>query len=138
KDYEKKLDKLEDWQKELLKFAELAYVISVKNVGGMMMPLVIDIEFDNGSNRRLEIPVEIWRYGDETVKIPFLSKRKVVRVELDRDNAFADADLDNNVFPREIEEDRFKLKERKIPDNPMKKILFPGDENGKAEEEESN
>ena len=109
----------------MLEFSELAYVVSVKNVGGMLMPLVIDIEFKYGKGRQLDVPVEIWRYGDKVVKIPFLSDREVVRVTLDKDNAFGDSDLDNNVFPPEIEEGRFKLKPRKKEPNPMRKALVP-------------
>ena len=131
-EYEKKFEKLEDWQKKLLEFSKLAYVVSVKNVGGMPMPLVLDIEFDNGKGRRLDVPVEIWRYGDTVVKIPFLSDKEVVRITLDKDNAFADSDLDNNVFPPEIEEGRFKLKPKEELPNPMRKALYPDadEENG--------
>ena len=124
-EYDKKFEKLEDWQKELLEFSQLAYVVSVKNVGGMPMPLVLDIEFEDGTVRQLDVPVEIWRYGDKVVKIPFLSDKEVVRITLDKDNAFADSDLDNNVFPPEIEEGRFKLKPKKEQPNPMRKALFP-------------
>jgi len=124
-EYDEKFEKLEDWQKEVLEFSELAYVVSVKNVGGMPMPLVLDIEFDDGKGRRLDVPVEIWRYGDKVVKIPFLSDKEVVRITLDKDNAFADSDLDNNVFPPEIEEGRFKLKPKEKQPNPMRKALFP-------------
>jgi len=137
-DHEKVIGKLVDWQKELLEFSEFAYVISVKNIGGMLMPLVLDIELEKGKERRLEVPAEVWRYGDEVVKIPFLSNREVVRVSLDKDNAFADADLDNNVFPPKIDEDRFKLKPRKKQPNPMRKELFPDadKENGDEEKED--
>ena len=131
--YQKSLDKLEDWQKELLDFAELAYVISVRNNGGMVMPLVFDIEFKNGGSRRLEVPVEVWRYDDEVVKIPFLSDQEVVSVTLDKDNAFADADLDNNLFPPKIEADRFKLKAKKKTPNPMRQALFPEADKASAE-----
>ena len=124
-EYDEKFEKLEDWQKELLKVSELAYVVSVENVGGMPMPLVLHVEFKNGMSRRLDIPVEIWRYGDKVVKIPFLSNKEVARVILDQDNAFGDSDLDNNVFPPNIEEGRFKLKPKEEEPNPMRKALFP-------------
>ena len=131
-----KVEKLEDWQKEMLKFAELAYVVSVRNEGGMIMPLVLDIEFKNGGTRQLNVPVEIWRYEDKVVKIPFLSDWEVVRITLDKDNAFADAELENNTFPREIDEGRFKLKPKKKQPNPMRAGLFPDDdkENGDKED----
>lgn len=132
--YEKKREKLEDWQREQLEFGEFAHLVRVKNVGGLIMPLVLDIEFTNGRKRRLEIPPEIWRSGKEEVKIPFISNRKVREVVLDPDNAFADADLSNNIFPREIEEGRFKLKPREKSPNPMRSTLFPQEEEEKDED----
>ncbi len=139
-DYDNKIEKLEDWQKKQLEFGEIAYVVTVKNEGGLIMPLVLDIEFTKGRSRRLQIPVEIWRLGDEMVKIPFISKRKVKTVVLDRDNAFADADLANNIFPREIKEGRFKLKTKEKQPNPMRATLFPDADNqengGKGNEAE--
>ena len=137
-EYDEKFEKLEEWQKELLRVSELAYVVSVENVGGMPMPLVLHVEFKNGMSRRLDIPVEIWRYGDKVVKIPFLSDKEVVRIILDQDNAFGDSDLDNNVFPPNIEEGRFKLKPKKEKPNPMRKALFPdaNQENGAKTAEE--
>ncbi len=134
KSYAKKISKLEEWQKELLEFNELAYVVTIKNEGGLIMPLVLDVTFKSSKNRRLNIPVEIWRYGHETVKIPFVADEEVVQVELDRDNAFADFDLANNVFPREIEEGRFKLKPRKPLANLMKTGLFPDSDEETDEE----
>ena len=128
RDYEKKLDKMEDWQREQLEFGDYANLVTVKNVGGLIMPLVLDIEFTNGRERRLEIPPEIWRYGNQVVKIPFISNRKVREVVLDPDNAFADADLANNRFPRGVEEGRFKLIPRSKSPNPMRSALFPKEE----------
>ena len=50
---------------------------------------------------------------------------EVVSVQLDRENAFGDADLTNNRFPQAIKDGRFKLKSRKTSANPMREILFP-------------
>jgi hypothetical protein len=102
----------------------------------MVMPLIFDIEFQNGDSRRLEVPVEVWRYEDEVVKIPFLSEEEVVRISLDRDNAFADANLKNNQFPPEIEEGRFLLKEKKKPLNPMRLELYPAEDKEDSGEKE--
>jgi hypothetical protein len=134
--YKKTTEKLEDWQKDMFEFGNLAYVISVKNTGGMIMPLVFDIDFKKGESRRLEVPVEVWRFGDEIVKVPFISEREVVKITLDRDNAFADSNLDNNVFPQEIEQGRFKLKPKKPQTNPMQKALFPDADKNEEDKKE--
>ena len=134
--YKKATEKLEDWQKDMFEFGNLAYVISVKNTGGMIMPLVFDIDFKKGESRRLEVPVEVWRFGDEIVKVPFISEREVVKITLDKDNAFADSNLDNNVFPQEIEQGRFKLKPKNPQTNPMQKALFPDADKNEEDKKE--
>ena len=48
-----------------------------------------------------------------------------MRIILEQENAFGDSDLDNNVFPPNIEKGRFKLKPKKEKPNPMRKALFP-------------
>ncbi len=137
-DYEKKIEKLKDWEKRQLEFADFACVVRVRNEGGHPMPLVLDITFEDGSERRIKAPAEIWQSGRTSAKIPFLSSQRISHVELDRDNAFADSDLKNNIFPREIEEGRFKLKQRKSEPNPMRKGLFPkgGDEENEEDSDE--
>ncbi len=138
KDYEKKIEKLEDWEKEQLEFADYACVVQIKNVGGHPMPLVLDVTFEDGSERRIQAPVETWQPEKSSVRIPFLSSQPVSKVQLDRDNAFADSNLKNNIFPREIEEGRFKLKQPTKAPNPMRKGLFPKEEKDENEDEESN
>ncbi|MDQ8201628.1 M1 family metallopeptidase [Pelagicoccus sp. SDUM812003] len=133
-DYQSSLEDLEDWQRDLLQFDGRIYVATVKNVGGIPMPMVLDVTFEDGSERRLEIPVDIWRPGKSSVRVPIIAEMPVVSVELDRANAFADSDLENNVFPRPIREGRFKLKQDEKEDNPMREALFPDKDEEKAEE----
>ena len=132
-EHAKSLEEMEQWQRELLKFDQRVYAITTRNLGGLPVPLVFDIVFEDGSERRLKAPAEIWRSGDEVVKVAFVSDKSVERVELDRENAFADADLVNNRFPRSIEQGRLKLKPEEKKDNPMREALYPekeGDKDG--------
>ncbi|MBC2606872.1 M1 family metallopeptidase [Pelagicoccus albus] len=122
-DYQKSQDDLEDWQKEVRQFEGNIYVAKIKNLGGVPMPVELEVDFEDGSVERIDAPAEIWRHGDEVVRVPFVSEKAVVSVLLDPENAYADADLSNNVFPRKIHEARFKLKSRDKSDNPMQDAL---------------
>lgn len=133
--YDKSLKELEAWQCELLEFDQHIYIAKIKNVGGLVMPIELDIILEDGTERRLSIPVEIWRYGSEVASIPFVAEKAVKSVEVDRDNAFADANLENNVFPRRIKRGLFKLKPDDEDDNPMREALYP-DEDDESEEAE--
>jgi hypothetical protein len=59
-----------------------------------------------------------------------------VKITLDKDNAFADSNLDNNVFPQEIEQGRFKLKPKNPQTNPMQKALFPDADKNEEDKKE--
>ena len=135
-DHEKEIEKLEDWEKEQLEFAELACIVKLKNIGGLPMPMILDISFEDGSERKIRVPAEIWRNGDHLVTVPFLSEKRIASLTLDADNAFADADLENNVFPREIGQGRFKLKTGEKDPNPMRTALFPDEDDKDSDEDE--
>ncbi len=136
-EYEKGLEELKDWQRELLKFGKQIYIVKVRNFGGLVMPMVLDITFEDGSEKRFFVPVDAWRGEKKVLSLPYVFDQPVVKVELDRDNAFADADLDNNVFPQSIQSGHFKLKADEKKDNPMKEALFPEEDKEEGASETS-
>ncbi len=74
------------------------YRVEVTNEGGLVMPLVMDVTYDDGSTERLEMPVDIWRNNEKTFTKGFFSDKAVVKVEVDPDASFADIDTNNNVW----------------------------------------
>ena len=61
---------LEDWELELLdeSIAEglLVYFIDFDNIGGLVMPLPLRINYDDGETQDMLIPAEIWRQSPQT------------------------------------------------------------------------
>ncbi len=74
------------------------YRIQVDNKGGLVMPLELEITFDDGTTERIDLPVEVWRYNELTFKKGFFSDKAVTRVVVDPDEAYADIDRSNNVW----------------------------------------
>ena len=66
-DYEKYLGKLKPEQIELLNSNDNYYQLKFKNIGGLVMPLVIEFEFEDGEKTIERIPAEIWRKNTKTV-----------------------------------------------------------------------
>ncbi len=92
-------------------------IIGLKNLGGIPMPLVVQVYFRDGSSQRFYVPqsiqrdnpdmdditvLEDWRWVDTYYSFEFDSKKKVKRVEIDPDHRLADTDRENNilVFPK--------------------------------------
>lgn len=74
------------------------YRIEVANKGGLLMPLQLEVTYDDGSTERMNLPVDIWRNNEQTFKKGFFTDKQVTKVVIDPDESFADIDRDNNVW----------------------------------------
>ncbi len=61
----------------------------------MVMPVEMEITYDDGSTERRKLPVEIW-LQDNVFIAPVWSEKKIVGVELDPDKKLPDLNLSNN------------------------------------------
>ncbi len=61
----------------------------------MVMPVEMEITYEDGSTERRKLPVEIW-LQDNVFVAPVWSEKKIVGVELDPDKKLPDVDLSNN------------------------------------------
>jgi len=85
------------------------YELSLRNVGGLVMPVILQLTYDDGSQEMMTIPAEIWRKNNEQVTKLLVSPRNVVSFVLDPLQQTADTDLSNNAFPRQPVPTRFEL-----------------------------
>ncbi len=74
------------------------YRIEVENEGQLLMPLEIEVTFEDGSTQRFDLPADVWRSNEVTYTKGFFSDKDVIKVELDPDAAFADIDPEDNTW----------------------------------------
>ena len=89
------------------------YEIQFEKPGGLVMPIIVDYIYEDGTKERIEYPVQIWRKNDSIVKRVITSDKKLIGVELDPDAETADINLNNNSWPvkKNISDfDKFKEK----------------------------
>lgn len=115
-------------EKELLNSGLNFYEIRFKNAGGLVMPLIIQFNYSDGSSEIERIPAEIWRLNESEVYKVFGKKKEVKNIVLDPFRETADIDEENNLWPRQFLPGRFELfKENNNGrgtsggDNPMKR-----------------
>jgi aminopeptidase N len=121
-DYEKliaRLKKKGEGEEELLAVERNFYVVDLENVGGLVMPVILDVEYADGSREELRLPAEIWRQDPDRVRKLILTDKEIASITLDPHLETADSDLANNYWPRKPIESRFQLFKRKEPKNPM-------------------
>jgi hypothetical protein len=85
------------------------YQLDFSNVGGMVMPLVIQFEYADGSSEIKRIPAQIWNQNNLKTSKVFLLEKELVGVTLDPYQETADCDMGNNHWPPRIEKSRFEL-----------------------------
>lgn len=124
KDYDSFVQGLSKEEKELLSGNKFYYQTTVENVGGLIMPLIFELEFADGSTREIRIPAEIWKMSESEVSKVFVTDKEVVSITLDPYLETADVELNNNHWPPQSVPSRLELfKERKkaTQGNPMQK-----------------
>lgn len=107
--YQAFLANLDDKEKSLLNGNYFFYVVDLKNIGGLVMPLIFKVEYMDGTSEEIRIPAEIWRYNNFNVSKLIITKKEAKAIVLDPNLETADADLNNNFFPRRFVPTRFQI-----------------------------
>lgn len=119
-EYQKFAATLSDKERELLQAGLNFYVVELKNLGGLVMPVIFEIEYTDGTKEEMRIPADIWRYNNTQVAKLMVSKKEIKTLTLDPHLETADTDLNNNYFPRRVVKSRFQIfKEQQALPNPM-------------------
>ncbi|TNE65225.1 MAG: M1 family peptidase [Alphaproteobacteria bacterium] len=134
--YADKIKGLKDWEKELLKDGHELYFLDFENIGGLVMPLVLDVEYEDGTHEEVRIAAEIWRHDAKHVTKLLVKDKKIKSVVLDPNHEIADADESNNAWPAKPKMTRVELFKSTEPHNLMKEVL-DGEEMIKKDTESS-
>jgi hypothetical protein len=123
--YRRFLDSLTPEEKALVEAKTQFYRIRLQNIGGLVMPVILRAEFEDGSTKDYRFPAEVWRMNSERCSVQIITDKPVVRIELDPRQETADVDRNNNHFPPRIEPTRFRVfKTTRAPNagpsNPMR------------------
>ena len=89
------------------------YEVTFEKPGGLVMPILVEYNYLDGSSDRVSYPAEIWRKNDKIVKKIISTNKQIKSVVLDPDFATSDIDIENNIWPRRVslsEFDQFKSK----------------------------
>ncbi|MDG1920415.1 MAG: M1 family metallopeptidase [Flavobacteriaceae bacterium] len=89
------------------------YEVEFEKPGGLVMPLIVEYSYADGSTERVTYPVQLWRKNDASVKKIIASDKELVGVTVDPQLETADVNTDNNSWPKqEAPSDFEKFKEK--------------------------
>ena len=120
--YERFLQRLEDDEAEYIDLDLLFYVVDFENVGGLVMPLILQLDYADGTSEEVRIPAEIWVKDGERVSKLLVAEQPISKITLDPHLETADVDLNNNTWPPEPVESRFRMFKRRQQRNPMQEL----------------
>jgi hypothetical protein len=88
------------------------YQVTFEKPGGLVMPIIVELEYVDGSKERHTYPAQIWMKNDEEVSKVFRTTKAIKKITLDPDLETADIDTSNNSWPKKDDSkfDKFKQK----------------------------
>lgn len=102
---------LDSAQVAVLESNKHLYEITFENNGGLVMPVILQFTFQDGSTEEVRIPAELWRKSSDSVSKLFVFDKPLRSVFLDPHLETADTDLANNAYPPEISPQRLRVGE---------------------------
>jgi len=106
------------------------YELTFSNKGGLVMPIILEWTYTDGTTEIERIPAQIWRKNENKVVKVFVKDKPVAKVQLDPFKETADINTANNSWPKIPDEpsrfEVFKMKQAGVrassnTNNPMQK-----------------
>jgi len=101
-------------EKGTLKSPKYFYELTFDKPGGLVMPIIVEFEFEDGTKERKHYPAEIWRLNDAEVTKVFPSSKTILKITVDPDEETADVDTSNNSWPKTTETQFEEFKRNQI------------------------
>jgi len=126
--YERFLDSLEPWEverfQEIQESDDFFYLVEFSNLGGLVMPILMEIGYEDQSSEVIKLPAEIWRYNSATVNRMLISEKRIIQIAIDPTLETADVNIENNYYPRRILPSRIEIYKQAIERTPTNRDLM--------------
>jgi hypothetical protein len=140
KKYEELLKSLtkEKVKTDVLKTQRNFYLVEFSNVGGLISPVILKIDYTDGSTEEMRIPAELWRVDNAKASKLLMTKKEIKGLQVDPHEETGDADVENNFWPRRAIKSRFQLFKEPRPTSPMKELKEEAEKAKKAAEKKGD
>jgi hypothetical protein len=94
-------------EKASLKSPKYFYEVEFNKPGGMIMPILVEITYEDGSKDNYQYPAQIWRKNNDTAKKVYATSKAIKSIQIDPKLMTADIDVTNNAWPKVEEKSKF-------------------------------
>lgn len=96
-----------------LKAPKYFYEVTFDKPGGMLMPVIVELTFEDNTTDTQSFPVQIWRKNNQTASRIFATDKQVKKITVDPKLQTADIDVTNNTWPAQETKSKFDQFEKK-------------------------
>ncbi|MGZ8550761.1 MAG: M1 family metallopeptidase, partial [Chitinophagaceae bacterium] len=89
------------------------YELTFSNKGGLVMPIIVEWTYKDGSKEIDRIPAQVWRLNETKVVKTFVKNKEVASIQLDPLRETADINTSNNSWNTIAEPSRFTIFKQK-------------------------
>lgn len=94
-------------EKANIKNPKYFYEVEFDKPGGMLMPIIVEITYEDDTKENFKFPAQIWRKSNETAKRVFATEKVIKKIQIDPKLETADVDVTNNSWPKENVKSKF-------------------------------
>jgi hypothetical protein len=106
-------DKFTAEERANLRQPKYFYEVTFNKPGDMVMPIIAELTFEDGTTETSTFPVQIWRKNNQTASRVFATDKPVKKITIDPKLQTADIDVTNNTWPKELVQNKFDQIEKK-------------------------
>ncbi|KIA87418.1 M1 family metallopeptidase [Flavobacterium sp. AED] len=92
--------KLTAEERATLKTPKYFYEVEFNKPGGMLMPIIVEITYEDDSKENFKYPAQIWRKNNDTAKKVYATEKAIKKIQIDPKLETADIDVTNNSWPK--------------------------------------
>ncbi len=108
------MDNFSAEERAALKEPKYFYNITFEKPGGLVMPIIVEYTYADGTSKTETYPAQIWRLNDKEVNKSIASEKEIVSIKLDPNMETADIDTSNNSWPRKVGQSNFDKFKNKV------------------------
>ncbi len=95
-------------ERSKMKTPKFFYEITVEKPGGLVMPIILEYTYADGTTETVTHPAEIWRLNDKEVQLNKATDKEITKIVIDPKLETADIDVENNTWPAAAKVDKFE------------------------------
>ncbi|MDT0675762.1 M1 family metallopeptidase [Autumnicola musiva] len=102
------MDNFSEEERRNLNAPKFFYQVTFEKPGGLIMPLIVEITYADGTSEKITYPVQIWRRNNNQVSKVIPTSKEITKIVVDPDLETADVDVSNNAWPKTETKNQFE------------------------------